>query len=68
MDASQLERGLLELEYLLDRAIVLGSEIWFETFAYLLDRFIELLRILSRRVVAVLRRVLPATSGGVAYA
>jgi len=68
MDASQLERGLLELENLLDRAIVLGSEIWFETFAYLLDRFIELLRIVSRRLVALLRRVLPAASGRVACA
>ncbi len=68
MDVSQLERGLLELENLLDRAIVLGSEIWFETFAYLLERIIELLRLLSSRLVALLRRILPATNRSVAYA
>ena len=59
MDASQLESALLELENLLDRLIVLASEVWYETFAYLLDRLVAVLRLLSGRAVAVLRRVLP---------
>jgi hypothetical protein len=68
MDASQLEHGLLELENLLDRAIVLGSEIWFETFAFLLERLIAILRLLSGRIVGLLRRVLPVADGGAALA
>jgi hypothetical protein len=59
MDASQLESALLELENLLDRLIVLASEVWYETFAYLLDRLVAVLRFLSGRAVAGLRRVLP---------
>ena len=68
MDASQLENGLLELENLLDRAIVLGSEIWFETFAFLLERLIAILRLLSGRIVGLLRRVLPVADGAAALA
>jgi hypothetical protein len=68
MDASQLEHGLLELENLLDRAIVLGSEIWFETFAFLLERLIAILRLLSGRIVGLLRRVLPVADGDIALA
>ncbi len=68
MDASQLENGLLELENLLDRAIVLGSEIWFETFAFLLERLIAILRLLSGRIVGLLRRVLPVADGDAALA
>ena len=68
MDASQLEHGLLELENLLDRAIVLGSEIWFETFAFLLERLIAILRLLSGRIVGLLRRVLPVADGAAALA
>ncbi|MDH3839913.1 MAG: hypothetical protein OES78_03140 [Chromatiales bacterium] len=68
MDASQLEQGLLELENLLDRAIVLGSEIWFETFAFLLERLIAILRLLSGRIVGLLRRVLPVADGAAALA
>lgn len=68
MDASQLEHGLLELENLLDRAIVLGSEIWFETFAFLLERLIAILRLLSGRIVGLLRRVLPVADGDAALA
>jgi hypothetical protein len=68
MDASQLEHGLLELENLLDRAIVLGSELWFETFAFLLERLIAILRLLSGRIVGLLRRVLPVADGDIALA
>lgn len=68
MDASQLENGLLELENLLDRAIVLGSEIWFETFAFLLERLIAILRLLSGRIIGLLRRVLPVADGDAALA
>ncbi len=66
MDASQLERGLLELDNLLDSLIVLGIEVWYETFACLLDRVVAFLRMMSGRVAEVLRRLVPAPETGVA--
>ena len=66
MDASQLERGLLELDNLLDRLIVLGIEVWYETFACLLDRVVAFLRLLSARVAQALGRLVPASETGLA--
>ena len=65
MDASQIERGLLELDNLLDRLIVLGIEVWYETFACLLDRVVAFLRLLSGRVAQALGRLVPAPESGV---